>query len=174
MLSYWVYDVMLRPVVYDVCVYCFSIVGFSAILTSFSICMRFDALMACLLFWCRASQSVWLQQSRWLQLIGRASQFLLYTVNYYEFGALRIVPLLLLVFLGLGYLLVMLMSYSLMDSTVLQQLEKLLEDVIESYRLVSEKRNELSARVASICEKQVELQVFINALYARYEGPDGC
>ncbi|MFS7984459.1 hypothetical protein Hanom_Chr11g00986681 [Helianthus anomalus] len=62
------------------------------------------------------------------------------------------------------------MSSSRMDPIVLQQIEKLLKDFIESDQLLSEKLNDFIARVASIREKQVELQVFISALYARHEG----
>ncbi|MFS7956855.1 hypothetical protein Hanom_Chr07g00659501 [Helianthus anomalus] len=58
------------------------------------------------------------------------------------------------------------MSSSRMDTTSFQ-LEKLLEDVIESDRLLFEKLNDLTARGSSIREKQTELQVSIDALYAR-------
>ncbi|MFS7915245.1 hypothetical protein Hanom_Chr02g00162991 [Helianthus anomalus] len=60
-------------------------------------------------------------------------------------------------------------SFSCMDPIFLQQLKKLLEDVIESDRVLFEKLNDLSVRVASIHKKQVELQISINALYTRSE-----
>ncbi|MFS7988283.1 hypothetical protein Hanom_Chr11g01032921 [Helianthus anomalus] len=62
------------------------------------------------------------------------------------------------------------MSSSRMDPTVLQQFERLLEDVIESDRLLSGKLNDLTARVANIHAKQAEQQVSIDALYALYKG----
>ncbi|KAJ0445454.1 hypothetical protein HanIR_Chr16g0843111 [Helianthus annuus] len=61
------------------------------------------------------------------------------------------------------------MSSSRTDPTILQQLEKLLEDVIESDQVLSEKLSDLTVRVVSICKKQVELQISINVLYARYK-----
>ncbi|MFS8033981.1 hypothetical protein Hanom_Chr17g01575871 [Helianthus anomalus] len=62
------------------------------------------------------------------------------------------------------------MSSSRTDPTILQQLEKFLEDVIESDRVLSEKHNDLTVRVVSIRKKQAELQISINVLYVRYKG----
>ncbi|KAM0033811.1 hypothetical protein Hdeb2414_s0016g00490261 [Helianthus debilis subsp. tardiflorus] len=80
---------------------------------SFSICMRFDALMVC--------EGLWMSSSR-------------------------------------------------VDPIVLQQLERLLEDVLESDWLLSEKLNYLTMRVPSIHEKYAELQASIGSLYACYDG----